>query len=84
MNNTYTYKESEFWIQQLRSYDGTFTYVNDIKGWLDSNYNWKHIRTLDELRLEMRKDRYFQPRHFRKIDAAITHLMDEGVKFEPK
>jgi hypothetical protein len=32
----------------------------------------------------MRKDRYFQPRHFRKIDAAIAHLMDEGVKFEPK
>lgn len=79
-----TQEESRFWIQQFRNYDEPHTYLISIKAWLETGRQWKRIETLEELRREMQKDDYFVPRHFRKIDAAIAHLKDEGIKYVPK
>ena len=79
-----TPEESRFWIQQFRDSDGSHTYLRSIKAWLETDRRWKRIETLEELRREMQNEDYFVPRHFRKIDAAIAHLKDEGVKYVPK
>lgn len=74
--------ESRFWIQTFREYKSPWGYIEEVQSWLKHDTHWRKIQTLEDLRDKITRTRCYEPRHIRKVEHAIGHLKDEGVKFK--
>ena len=76
-------EESRFWIRTFRDYENPWGYIEEVQNWLEHDTHWRKIQTLEDLRDKITRTRSYEPRHIRKVELAMGHLKDEGIKYVP-
>ena len=61
--------ETEF-LTFIKTFRGSYTDFNSIRIWIESTPRLKKCATVDELKKGMKKDSYFEKRHFNKLEVA--------------
>lgn len=70
-------KEKISFMDWIEVYDGAHTYCKDVSSWIRVDKKLQNLPNKNWLIANMKLDDYFEPRHFRKVEVAYSHYLEE-------
>jgi len=67
-------KNNRNMINEIKTYRGKYTFVNEVKSWLQDVRKLQNVQTIEQLKKQMSQLSYFYPKDFRKVDHVVDYL----------